>query len=74
MWTAFCGVCSFGLMLWAVVALAKTSGKKAAQLDALKAEIEQAAKEQERANEIRNRVNNMSVSDVRRRLQDAKSK
>ena len=68
MWTAFCGVCSFGLMLWAVVALAKTSGKKAAQLDALKAETEQAAKEQERANKIIDRVDRMSVDDVRERL------
>ena len=70
MWTALCGVCGFGLMLWAVIVLARNSGKKTAQLDALKDAVKQTAQEQERLNEIKNSIYHMPVGDVRGRLQN----
>lgn len=74
MWWAIGGVAGFGLILWAVISLAKSAGKKAAQLDALKQEAERSAKEQERANAINDSVDSMSADDVRKRLQDLASK
>ncbi len=59
----------FGLMLWAVVWLAKASGKKAAQLEALKNAAEKAAQEWENLYAVQNHVHQLAVDDVRRRLQ-----
>lgn len=70
MWWAIGGVVSFGLILWAVISLAKSAGKKTAQLDALKQEAERIAKEQEKANAINDTVDRMPIDDVRQRLQD----
>ncbi len=70
MWWAIGGVAGFGLILGAVISLAKSAGKKAAWLDALKQEAERTAKEQERANAIHESVDNMDVDTVRERLQN----
>lgn len=70
MWWAIGGVAGFGLILGAVISLAKSAGKKAALLDALKQEAERTAKEQDRANAIHESVDNMAVDTVRERLQN----
>ena len=68
MWTAIACVVGFGGLLWAVIALSKNYGRAAAQTEALKAEAQRAAKEQERANKIIDSVDRMSADDVRKRL------
>lgn len=59
-----------GIALW----LASKNGSKAAQLEALKAELKKQAEEQTRANKIMDNVRNMPNNDVRKRLQDISSK
>lgn len=59
-----------GVALW----LASKNGSKAAQLEALKAELKKQAEEQTRANKIMDSVRNMPSNDVRKRLQDISSK
>lgn len=62
-------------MLWAVALwLANRWGNKKAQLEALREEIKRQAKEQERANAINNRVDNMPIDDIRERLSNLKGK
>ena len=70
MWTAIACVVGFGGLLWAVCALSKNYGRATAQTEALKAEANRAAKEQERANKIIDSVDRMSADDVRKRLRD----
>ena len=70
MWTAIACIAGFGGLLWAVIALSKNYGRAAAQTEALKAEAQRAAKEQERANKIMDSVDRMSADDVRKRLRD----
>lgn len=70
MWTAIACISGFGGLLWAVIALSKNYGRATAQTEALKAEAQRAAKEQERANKIIDRVDGMSVDSVRKRLRD----
>ena len=70
MWTAIACVLGFGGLLWAVIALSKNYGRAAAQTEALKAEAQRAAKEQERATKIIDSVDRMSDDDVRKRLQN----
>lgn len=70
MWTAIACVVGFGGLLWAVIALSKNYGRATAQTEALKAEAQRAAKEQERANKIMDSVDRMSADDVRKRLRD----
>ena len=67
-------VAALGLVLWAVIALAKNSGRNAARLEALKQEAERTAKEQERANAIHDSVDNLLIDDVRERLQNLERK
>lgn len=74
MWASMGAVAALGLVLWAVIALAKNSGRNAARLDALKQEAERTAKEQERANAIHDSVDNLLIDDVRRRLQNVARK
>ena len=74
MWASIGAVAALGLVLWAVIALAKNSGRNAARLDALKQEAERTAKEQERANAIHDSVDNLLIDDVRRRLQNVACK
>ena len=62
-------------MLWAVALwLANKCGSKKAQVEALKEEIKRQAKEQERANAINNRVDDMSTDAIRDRLSNIKGK
>lgn len=70
MWPAIGCVCGLGLMLWAVIALAKNSGRNAARLEALKQEAIRQAQEQEVCHEVKNRVYHLPVSAVRKRLQN----
>ena len=56
------------------IILARREGKKAEQVANLRREIERNAKEQERANEISNRVDNMSIGSVHERLSNLKGK
>ena len=70
MWTAIACIAGFGGLLWAVIALSKNYGRAAAQTEALKAEAQRTAKEQERANKIIDSVDRMSDDDVRKRLQN----
>ena len=65
-----CGCGIFGVALW----LASKNGSKAAQLEALKAEIKKNAEEQKRAKEITDAVYAMSADDARRRLHEVASK
>ena len=55
------------------ILFARREGKKAEQLANLRREIENRAKEQERANEIIDNVRGMSDNDVSNRLQDISS-
>ena len=70
MWTAIACIAGFGGLLWAVIALSKNYGRATAQTEALKAEAQRAAKEQERANKIMDSVDRMSVGSVRKRLRN----
>ncbi len=74
MWASIGAVAALGLVLWAVIALAKNSGRNAARLEALKQEAERTAKEQERANAIHDSVDNLLIDDVRKRLQNVARK
>ena len=60
----FCTI--WGVALW----LANRLGSKKAQLDALREEVRREMREQERANAINTRVDNMSIDDVRDRLNE----
>ena len=64
----------FSSIFGIAIMLASKHGKKTAQLEALKAEIEKNAEEQRRANEAINRVRNMSDDDVSKRLHNIQSK
>lgn len=69
------GVIALFCLLWAAgLWLASKNGSKQAKLDAVKEELKQRIKEQERANAVSNTVDNMSIDDVRKRLSDLKSK
>lgn len=63
-----CGI--LGIALW----LASKNGSKAAQLEALKAEIRKQAEEQSRVARINSSVSNMSDADVAERLQKLSGK
>ena len=69
-----------GALLTAVVSFlaalffARREGQKAEQVENLRREIERNAKEQARANEINNAVNQLDIADVRDRLQNTKRK
>lgn len=61
-------------LLWVALWLASKNGSKAAQLEALKAELKKQAEEQAHANKIMDSVRNMPSDDVRKRLQDISGK
>lgn len=63
-----CGILGVALLL------ASKNGSKAAQLEALKAELKKQAEEQKRAQKITDRVNALSADDARRRLHDLANK
>lgn len=67
-------VCGFLLVLGVALYLARKEGSKAAQLEALKAELRKQAREQERAKEINNSVASMDEHAVRQRLHEIANK
>ena len=74
MWIYLSAILAFSLVLFLAILYAKNSGKKEAQLEAIKAELKKIAKEQEKANEISNNVATLSADDARRRLHDVANK
>lgn len=72
-WYFIC-IFALGSLFTLVVTLASKNGSKAAQLEALKAELRKQAEEQARANKITDNVNSISDDDVRNRLQNLSSK
>lgn len=63
-------LCVFGLgsLLTVIIFLSSKNGSKAAQLEALKAELRKQAEEQARISRINNSVSNMSDNDIRNKL------
>lgn len=63
-------LCIFGLgsLLTVIIFLSSKNGSKAAQLEALKAEIKKQAEEQARAKRINHNVANFSDSDITNKL------
>lgn len=70
MWQSVVSIGLFCSLFLAALCLASKWGSKGAQLDAVKEEIKKQNKEQEKANAINKRVDNMPIDDVRKRLQD----
>ena len=68
--TQFMLIGGFMALLGVVVLLASKGGSKAAQLEALKAEIKKQAEAQARAQKILNHVVTLPADDVRKRLQN----
>ena len=73
LWQILAILGSFGALVSALWFAGK-NGSKAAQLEALKAEIKKQAEEQRRAQQITDNVNSFSDDDVRRRLHDVANK
>lgn len=67
-------VCGFLLVLGVALYLARKEGSKAAQLEALKAELRKQEQEQKRAKEITNSVTTMDEHAVRQRLHEIANK
>lgn len=74
MWIYLIVILAFGSLLSVAIVMASKNGSKAAQLEALKAEIRKQAKEQERANKIINNVRNMDEHTCRQRLHQIANK
>lgn len=70
----FLAIFGLGSLLTCIVFLASKNGSKAAQLEALKAELRKQAEEQARANRITDNVSNLSADDARKRLHDVANK
>lgn len=70
MWTQVGLIGAFLFLLGLVVSFASKNGSKAAQLEALKAEIKKQAQERAYAEKIKNNVRNLSDYDVRERLRE----
>lgn len=66
----FLAIFGLGSLLTCIVFLASKNGSKAAQLEALKAELRKIAEEEARAKRINNFANGLSGDDARRLLQD----
>lgn len=72
MWLKIGAVLLAALAYLAALLLARREGAKAERIRALKEEAAKAQKEQERANAINARVDDMSMDSVRKRLQNTK--
>lgn len=66
----FFTVFTLGSLFVIAICLATKNGSKAAQLEALKAELKKQAEEQARAQKITDTVYSLSAADARRRLHD----
>ena len=64
----FLSIFGLGSLLTVIIFLSSKNGSKAAQLEALKAELKKQAEEQARVARINNSIANMSDSDVRNSL------
>ena len=67
-------IVAFTALLALVVYMSSKSGSKAAQVEALKAELKKRAEEQERAKRIINNAYSLSADDARRMLHDVVNK
>ena len=74
MWIYLVVILFFGSVFAMAIVMASKEGSKAAQLENLKAELKKLSEEQRRANEINDRIRNMSESDIRNRLHNLQSK
>ena len=74
MWTYILIILGSGTLFAVAIALAAKNGSKAAQLEALKAELKRQAEEQARAKKITDNVNSLSDDDARKRLHDVANK
>jgi cell division protein FtsB len=74
MWIEFLAIFGFGLLLTVIVALASKNGSKAAQLEALKAEIRKQAYEKEKLRKISKDVSNFDEYTIRQRLHEVSNK
>lgn len=63
-------ICGFACVLGVALLLASKNGSKAAQLEALKAELKKQAEEQRRAKQVNDSVNALSNDDARKRLHE----
>ena len=70
MWIYLIAILAFGSLLSVAIVMASKNGSKAAQLEALKAELKKQAEEQARANRINNFANGLSGDDARKLLHD----
>ena len=70
MWIYLIAILAFGSLLSVAIVMASKNGSKAAQLEALKAELRKQAEEQARANRINNFANGLSGDDARKLLHD----
>lgn len=67
-------ICAFIVSFCVALYLSRKEGSKAAQLEALKAELKKQAEEQARAQRIIDKVGYMSADDARRKLCELQSK
>ena len=74
MWMYLFFALGCGTIFGVAIMLASKNGSKAAQLEALKAELKKQAEEQARAQKITDNVNSLGDDDVRKRLQDISNK
>ena len=72
--TQLLAIVIFGSLFGAALLFASKHSSKAAQLDALKAELRKLAEEEKRAEKVKNTVYSMSADDARRRLCELQSK
>lgn len=70
MWLKIGAILLSALAWLAALWYARRDGASAERIKALKAEAERALQEQERANEIHQRVDNLTIDSVRERLQN----
>lgn len=68
MWIYLIAILAFGSLLSVAIVMASKNGSKAAQLEALKAEIRKLAEEEARAKRINQNVANFSDSNITNKL------
>ncbi len=74
MWQTVILILAFGSLTVGIIVMAYKAGKKDAQLESLKADMEKRAKEQAKANEILDNVRNFDEHTIRQRLHEIANK
>lgn len=74
MWTYLIAILAFGSLLSVAIVMASKNGSKAAQLEALKAELRKQAEEQARASKIMDNVRSFDEHTCRQRLHNVANK